>query len=124
MGPTAEGEIPPESIQRLKEIGAWLKVNGEAIYGTTASPFAAPAWGRYTKKPGKLYAIVLKWPTAGKLDIKSDGYAFRSAVLLGSGTALEMTPCEGGVCFSIPKQAPNPIASVVELELKDGVNWK
>jgi hypothetical protein len=35
VGPTAEGEIPPPSIERLKEVGAWMKVNGESIYGTT-----------------------------------------------------------------------------------------
>ena len=34
VGPTAAGEIPPPSIDRLKRVGAWLKINGEAIYGT------------------------------------------------------------------------------------------
>ncbi len=34
VGPMANGEFPPESVQRLKEIGEWMKVNSESIYGT------------------------------------------------------------------------------------------
>ena len=39
VGPTSEGLIPEPSVERLKAVGKWMKVNGEAIYATTASPF-------------------------------------------------------------------------------------
>ena len=56
VGPTSEGLIPQPSVERLAQIGKWMKINGEAIYGTARPPFpAAPAWGRITQKPGKLY---------------------------------------------------------------------
>ena len=56
IGPTAAGEIPQPSIERLKEIGTWWRVNGEAIFGSQASPFPYEFdWGRVTQKPGKLY---------------------------------------------------------------------
>ena len=50
VGPTSEGLIPEPSIERLKADRRWMKVNGEAIYGTTASPFKRLPWGRSTKK--------------------------------------------------------------------------
>ena len=52
VGPTAEGEIPAESIRLLKEVGAWMKVNGESIYGTQASPFEIPALGKMHGETG------------------------------------------------------------------------
>ncbi len=68
VGPTSEGLIPEPSVERLKEVGAWMKVNGESIYGSTKSPLAAqPAWGRVTLKGDTLYLHVFDWPADGKL---------------------------------------------------------
>ena len=50
VGPTAEGLIPDSSIVRLEQIGAWMKQNGESVYGTKASPFFKLPWGRCTQK--------------------------------------------------------------------------
>ena len=65
VGPTAEGEIPEPSVERLQAIGAWMDVHGEAIYGTTASPCRIPDWGRITTKSGAdrstLYLHVFDW---------------------------------------------------------------
>jgi alpha-L-fucosidase len=55
IGPTRDGEVPPESVKGLEEVGKWMKVNGESIYGTGPSPFARLPWGRCTTKPGMLY---------------------------------------------------------------------
>ena len=45
IGPKGDGSVPAESVKSMQAIGAWMKVNGEAIYGTTASPFAKPRLG-------------------------------------------------------------------------------
>ena len=61
VGPTAEGVIPEPSAERLRAIGAWLKVNGEAIYGTQGSPFPYEHDGlRMTTRPGHLFLHLLE----------------------------------------------------------------
>ncbi len=66
VGPTAEGEIPAPSVERLQAIGAWMDVNGESIYGTEASPFFKLPWGRCTSRKTSegttLYLHVFNWP--------------------------------------------------------------
>jgi alpha-L-fucosidase len=54
VGPTGEGLIPGRSVERLAAVGEWMKVNGQSIHGTTASPLGEVPWGRCTAKPGKL----------------------------------------------------------------------
>jgi alpha-L-fucosidase len=60
IGPKGDGSIPQESIESMRAIGQWMATNGEAIYGTAASPFERPPWGRYTKKAGRLFVHVFE----------------------------------------------------------------
>ena len=74
IGPTADGEFPPASVERLREISAWMRVHGASIHGTTASPFAALPWGRCTvgrRGDGgtNLYLHVFAWPADGVLAV-------------------------------------------------------
>ena len=50
VGPTAEGEFPAESVERLQQIGDFMRVAGESIHGTQASPFPSLPWGRCTQR--------------------------------------------------------------------------
>ena len=68
VGPTAEGLIPPTSVERLKEMGDWMKVNGESIYGTTATTIGKPKWGRSTTKGKRIYLHVFDWPKGRQAD--------------------------------------------------------
>jgi len=66
VGPTAEGLIPEPSVERLKAVGQWMKVNGDSIHGTTHSPFKRlPFDGRATVKGNTLYLHVFQWPDGG-----------------------------------------------------------
>ncbi len=71
VGPTAQGEIPGPCIERLREVGRWMRVNGESIYGTSAGPLTDLAWGTCTARAGAtsttLYLHVHEWPAGGAL---------------------------------------------------------
>src|SRR5262249_43680977 len=118
VGPTAEGEIPQPWVERLAAIGRWMKVNGESIYGTTASPFAAGLpWGRATVKPDRLYLHVFEWPADGTLQVPGfTGSARRAYLLADRSRALTLQPAAGALTIQIPGAAPDPIASVIVVE--------
>lgn len=122
IGPTAAGDIPAPSIDRLKAMGAWMKTNGVAIYGTQASPFRRLPWGRCTVKPGErtttLYLHVFDWPADHRLLIPGLLNEITSAKLLSRwwGTMdIQHTP-EGWV-LKLPDQAPDPDDSVIAVEI-------
>jgi len=121
VGPTAEGQFPEGNVQRLAEISRWMKVNGEAIHGTTPGPFpTAPVWGRVTQSPGKLYLHVFDWPKDGKLVVPGLTAKVKTAYLLTTAKRADVktTANLGGVEVAVPAEAPDPIASVIALEIE------
>jgi alpha-L-fucosidase len=122
VGPTAEGLIPEASIERLKAIGAWMKVNGESIYGTTASPCNRPAWGRITtKKRGEsatLYLQVFEWPADGKLFVPFDNKVTGCRLLADADRVFQTTTDAQGTTVMLTGAAPDPVCSVVVLEME------
>ena len=121
VGPTAEGLIPEACIERLEQMGAWLQKNGESIYGSSASPFAKLPWGRCTTKVTDagttLYLHVFDWPKDGKLLVPGLENEVTSARLLIGGEKLTFEKTESGVVLDLPVEAPDPIASVITLEV-------
>jgi alpha-L-fucosidase len=119
VGPTAEGLIPPPSVERLGAIGKWMSTNSEAIYGTSASPFSTQlTFGRATSKPGRLYLHVFEWPADGKLHVPKIGATVgRTYLLAQRGKPLSVTPTADGFTIALPPQAPDPDASVIAMEL-------
>lgn len=65
IGPRGDGSIVEFEADVLKGMGAWLRVNGEAIYGAQAQPFRQLAFGHATVKPGKLFLFVREMPADG-----------------------------------------------------------
>ncbi|MDD2526698.1 MAG: alpha-L-fucosidase [Lentimicrobiaceae bacterium] len=92
IGPKADGSIVPFERQVLQGIGEWLKVNGEAIYGTTTIPAELPDWGSITKKKGKLYLHVINFPENNKLVVGGINAEFKRAYpLADSNLSLKYT---------------------------------
>ncbi len=125
VGPNPEGRIPEPSVKRLKQVGEWTKVNGEAIYATTASPFPQQlAWGRCTKKVDHagttLYFHVFQWPADGKLVVPGLNSQAETAYLLADPRkqALRTARDAAGLTVSVPAAAPDPDASVVVVRVK------
>ena len=122
VGPSPDGVIPEPQVQRLREVGAWLKVNGESIYGTSTGPFKkSPAWGRATSRPGKLYLHVFNWPENGKLVVPMSNKVKAASLLAKPGQSLETTVTAEGVEIHLPAAAPDAIASVIALDIEGEV---
>ncbi len=62
VGPMPTGEIPPEQVSLLKQMGDWLAKYGESIYGTRGGPFKPGVWGVSTRKDHTIYLHILEWP--------------------------------------------------------------
>ncbi|MFO0837540.1 MAG: alpha-L-fucosidase [Phycisphaerae bacterium] len=125
VGPTSEGLIPPESVERLRAIGAWLRIHGDAIYGTRASPMAAPQWGRVTmrKLPGdvtRLYLHVFDWPKDGTLTVPGLLNPIVGCSILSSKSDTEKaeSTADGVAIRSLPQTGPNADCSVIVLDVR------
>jgi alpha-L-fucosidase len=121
VGPTADGRIPVIMQQRLRDIGSWLAVNGEAIYGTRAWD-QAPEQARdlrFTRKGTDLYVHLLEWPE-GDVTIDGVGGAGEPTVeLVGYDGTVEWRVDGATLTFRPPVispiEVPSPFAFVFKV---------
>jgi alpha-L-fucosidase len=119
VGPTSEGLIPDPEVERLKEVGEWMKVNGDSIYATTASPYQRlPFDGRATVKGNLLYLNVFNWPASGLLlpglETAVEGV---KSVATGQKLSFSKQP-DGSYLIEKPNQI-DPDSTAIVLKLKE-----
>ena len=129
IGPKGDGSVPIESANSMHSIGKWMKVNGDAIYGTTASPFEKLDWGRCTQKrlsanKTRLYLHVFNWPADGKLQVPALQNRVLKAALMAGEKRLSTTPATSGLTILVPASAPDKIATVVVLDIEGAPRTK
>lgn len=137
IGPDSHGVVPAPEVERLREMGKWIDVNGEAIYGTQPTLFGAeagsfsttekdksgkpkfiPAWDwRSTTKPDKIYLSIFNWPSNSVFHLDKLPRKVTGAYLLAdkSRKPLKLAHTGSGLDIHLPAKAPDPIATVVVL---------
>lgn len=119
IGPDAQGRVPEPAQRALRGVGAWMKRHGEAIHGTTASPFGRLPWGRATRRGDTLYLMVFDWPADGVLQVPLRNRV-REARLLGSEVVPTWRAVEAaaGLLLTVGKEPVDPACSVIRLSLE------
>lgn len=119
VGPMPSGEIQPEFVERLTEVGKWTKQYGESIYGTRGGPVAAGPWGVTTQRGSTVYVHVLDW-NEPVLALAGIPRPVHSAKLLRDGSSVEVSAVKGGLVLKLPEAQPEEVDRVIKLELRPG----
>ena len=131
VGPNGRGEFEPRALERLRGIGAWMRLHGRSIYGCSASDLTPPVDCRYTQNGNRLYLHLFAWPfqhvhlpgLAGRVEyaqLLNDASEVRMLALDPHAQAQNMTMTgeEGMLTLQLPVQRPDVAVPVVELFLK------
>jgi alpha-L-fucosidase len=106
IGPKADGTIPDYAVNALKEVGAWLKVNGEAIYGSHYWDTFKDGDVRFTRKGNVLYAIALEWPEDDVRLTSLAGKEVQKVEMLGSSETVKWQQGATALVIQPPSKRP------------------
>lgn len=117
IGPMPSGEIQPEFVQRLTEVGQWMKQYGDSIYGTRGGPVATGPWGVTTQRGSTVFVHVLDW-NQPVLALAGLPRSVHSARMLRDGSSVEFSAVKGGLVLKIPDSQPGEVDRVIALEME------
>ena len=115
VGPMPTGEIEPRQVERLREVGAWLKPYGRSLYGTRGGPFRPGLWGATTYRGNRIYVHVLDWLEEDVTLPPIQRRIVRSSVLTGGKATVEQT--DESIRIAVPAADRQELDTIVVLEL-------
>ena len=113
IGPQPNGELPAAALQRLKEMGEWMKQYGETIYATEGSDFPAQSWGTSTRKGDRLFVHVMK-PESRHIFVPTTAN-MKSAKEFATGRKVKYSKAADGVMLELD-EIPDSIDHIIELD--------
>jgi alpha-L-fucosidase len=125
IGPMGTGKMDPKDLKILDGIGAWMKVNGDSIHGTTKSGLPVQAWGETTRKGNTLYLHVMNWPNKGRILVGGLKSNVKKAWILADPKKKPLKTSRSGALDLLiegPAAAPDATDAVVAVELDGDVS--
>lgn len=116
VGPMLDGRMEQRQIDRLKEMGEWLKKNGESIYGTQGGPFKPTDWMVSTRKGNKIFVHLFSRPEKELLLPELKGCQVLSARIL-HGPKLNVTHLDGRIAVQLVSKLVDENDTVIVLKL-------
>jgi alpha-L-fucosidase len=115
VGPMPDGRIEPRQVDRLREMGEWLKKYGDSIYSTRGGPFKTGSWGASTHKGNNIYVHVYNWGENGLSLPPIPKKIISSSVLTGGNAKVKQT--EEAIEISVPKAHRQEVDTIIKLQL-------
>jgi alpha-L-fucosidase len=118
VGPTPDGTIQPEFVERLEAVGKWMQVYGDSIYGTTYGPLQNLTYGKTTAKGKFIYVHVFDWPADGTLVVAGLKEHAVQIAIMGDKRKLRFRQNEEKLEIQVPPTAPDENDTVVQILTK------
>lgn len=123
VGPMGNGLFQEAAIKRLREFGAWMRVNGESIYGTTSVPFGIQSWGRITVRPADknrtiLYLHLWEYSPGTAIYLKGVSGSDVKATVIETDQLVLVSSCPKGLVINIPEELNQNDLPVIKVDLE------
>jgi alpha-L-fucosidase len=117
IGPRSDGAIEPLQIERLKEVGQWMKKYGFTVYGTRGGPFKPTDWGVSTRKGNLIYLHILRWSgNSSEIILPDIGKEIKRCTIVG-GEHVKFAKKDNATILSFNSSLLQPVSTIIEIEL-------